>query len=238
MKRILSPGILIPLVLAVAGVALIVAGQGIGRAPAPTSSLPPIARTTDAVPSATPLATAPGTATESPIASPAASTLPDDVTAVQLQIEAVGINVAVNPSEDDATDDFPPDTSAFVLQGSAQPGHGSNSYIFAHALEHLFKPLWNVRIGDEVLVRMSNDQVLRYRVAEVRPNVPCPDPNADPALDPEANGVTPPLALQLAGPDCDVSWTEPTETERLTLQTSQGYNRNWGEFVVVAEPIT
>ena len=24
--------------------------------------------------------------------------------------------------------------------------------------------------------------------------------------------------------------------ERLTLQTSQGYNRNWGELVVVARP--
>ena len=31
-------------------------------------------------------------------------------------------------------------------------------------------------------------------------------------------------------------WSAPTDHERLTLQTSQGYNRNWGEFIVVAEP--
>ena len=29
---------------------------------------------------------------------------------------------------------------------------------------------------------------------------------------------------------------EPTDYERLTLQTSQGYNRNWGELVIVARP--
>jgi hypothetical protein len=34
-----------------------------------------------------------------------------------------------------------------------------------------------------------------------------------------------------------VAWTQPTDHERLTLQTSQGYNRNWGELIVVAEPL-
>ena len=33
------------------------------------------------------------------------------------------------------------------------------------------------------------------------------------------------------------AWTQPTDHERLTLQTSQGYNRNWGELIVVAKPI-
>jgi hypothetical protein len=28
----------------------------------------------------------------------------------------------------------------------------------------------------------------------------------------------------------------PTPSERLTLQTSQGFNRNYGELVIVAEP--
>ncbi len=45
-------------------------------------------------------------------------------------------------------------------------------------------------------------------------------------------------SLQLAD-DCSagVRWTLPTDHERLTLQTSQGYNRNWGELVVVADPV-
>ena len=75
--------------------------------------------------------------------------------------------------------------------------------------------------------------MLRYVVTEVRPNVPCPDPDADPG----ANPPNPPLALQIHD-DCSEGafWTAPTDYERLTLQTSQGFNRNWGELVVVAEP--
>ena len=80
---------------------------------------------------------------------------------------------------------------------------------------------------------MSDGTVLEYVVTEVRPNVPCPDPNAT-----TNNPPNPPLALQIHD-DCEEGrfWTIPTEYERLTLQTSQGYNRNWGELVVVAEPI-
>ena len=75
------------------------------------------------------------------------------------------------------------------------------------------------------------------RVTEVRPNVPCPDPDAT-TNNPEDFGVTPPLALQIHD-DCSEGafWTQPTDYERLTLQTSQGYNRNWGELVVIADPV-
>ncbi len=98
----------------------------------------------------------------------------------------------------------------------------------------LFKPLWNVQPGAEILVRMSDETVLRYVVTEVRPNVPCPDPNADPALNPP----DPPLALQIHDTCAEGAlWTQPTPYERLTLQTSQGYNRNWGELVIVAQPV-
>ena len=77
----------------------------------------------------------------------------------------------------------------------------------------LFKPLWNVQVGAEVLVRMSDDSVLRYVVTEVRPNVACPDPDADPALNP----LNPPLALQIHD-DCTEGafWTAGTDHERLT----------------------
>ena len=200
---------------------------------APRSTLPPIAQPTATMappPTDTPEATASPDATAA-TATPAAPTpYPDDVVAEQLQIEAVGINVGVLQSQDAATDDFPPADSAFILSGGAQPGRNTNSFIFAHALEHLFKPLWNVRIGDEVLVQMSNGDVLTYRITEVRPTTPCPDPDA------EAHPY-PPLALQRAGEDCDVSWLDDAPTEQLTLQTSQGFNRNWGELIVIAEPV-
>ena len=235
MKRLSSWAL--PIVLGLVGVVLIIVGS-MGSTQPPAASLPPIAR-----PSETPAPTAEPTAvpTESSGASPSQradpeptpSPLPDDVIAEQLEIPAVGINIVVRQSTSAETDSFPPTDAAYILRSSSQPGRNANSYVFAHALNTLFKPLWNVQIGAEVLVRMSDESVLRYVVTEVRPNVPCPDADADPALNPP----NPPLALQIHD-DCDEGsfWTAGTDHERLTLQTSQGYNRNWGELVVVAKP--
>ena len=226
MKKFLTPGVLIPAALALTGITLIVLGS-VWTDEAPRPTLPEIARpTATAAPTDSPAVSPDATATATPGPSP----YPDDVVADQLQIEAVGINVSVLQSQNAETDDYPPTDSAFILSGGAQPGRNTNSFVFAHALEHLFKPLWNVRIGDEVLVQMSNGDVLRYRVTEVRPNTPCPDPAAD-------AHPYPPLALQRAGEDCDVSWLDDAPEERLTLQTSQGFNRNWGELIIIAEPV-
>ncbi len=234
MKRL--SGWALPILLGVAGVALIIAGS-LDDGTEPGASLPPIARPTPspseaATPSAT--QTAPPSATPSdpasPTAEPTPTPLPDDVVAEQLDVPSVGIKVAVRQSTSAETDGFPPSDAAYVLRSSSQPGRNTSSYIFAHALSTLFKPLWNVQPGAEVLVRMSNDDVLTYVVTEVRPNVPCPDPGADPH-------PNPPLALQIHD-SCDEGqrWLAPTEYERLTLQTSQGFNRNWGELIVIAEP--
>ena len=244
MKRLSSWAL--PLVLAVAGIALIIVGLNVDLG-GPAPSLSPIARASasatpggsagggslaasrSAPASAEPSAEPSSDLTETPTPTP----LPDAVSAAQLEIPSVGINVVVRQSVSGETDNFPPTDAAYILRSSSQPGRNTNSYVFAHALGTLFKPLWNVQVGAEVLVRMSDDSVLRYVVTEVRPNVPCPDPNADPALNPQ----DPPLALQFHD-DCSAGgfWTLPTDHERLTLQTSQGYNRNWGELVVVAEP--
>ena len=240
MRRLFSSGWLLPIVLATAGVALIVVGQldlGGGR---PQQSLIPIPE-----PSSTPVAVVSGTPTASSSASAGPSvaptltpfpTLAAGVAATQLTIPRVGINVVVHESTSDQNDAFPDECCAFVLQGSSEPGHGTNSYIFAHAQNTLFKPLWNVQLGDKVLVKMSDGHVIQYRITEVHPNVACPDPDADPALNPP----DPPLALRYAPDDCSQGhvWIAPTTEERLTLQTSQGFNRNWGELVVVAEPIS
>jgi hypothetical protein len=226
----------VPLLLAVAGVALIIVGQLDLDAP-PVSSLPPIPDPTSPVAIATPTATpepsgdgTPGaTSTGQPTPSP--TPIPDDWVAVQIEIRAVGINVPVRHAVDEDHCDFPPSDAAYVLCGGAQPGRGTNAYIFAHALNTLFKPLWNVRLGDRVKVLMSDGDVLAYVVTEVHANVSCPDDRADPH-------PSPPLALKLAPPGCEegAAWTRPTDHERLTLQTSQGYNRNWGELIIVAEP--
>lgn len=241
MKRLSSWAL--PIVLGLVGVALIIVGS-IGPNGTPASSLPPIARPSEtpaptAEPTSSPTAipTGPGSAapteTAEPTEEPTPSPLPDDVVAEQLDVPSVGIKVVVRQSTSAETDSFPPTDAAYILRSSSQPGRNANSYVFAHALNTLFKPLWNVQIGAEVLVRMSDGSVLRYVVTEVRPNVPCPDPDADPALNP----LNPPLALQIHE-TCDEGafWILRTDHERLTLQTSQGYNRNWGELVVVAKP--
>ncbi len=220
--------------LGVTGVILIMVGT-LGPQGEPASSLPPIGQPS---PTATPSPVASAGSVEpsaspegSPTASPTPSPLPDDVVAEQLEIRSVGINVLVRQSTSEAIDAFPPDDAAYILRNSVQPGRNQSSYIFAHALNHLFKPLWNVQLGDEVRVLMSDGSVLRYVVTEVRPNIPCPDPGADPALNP----LNPPPALQIHD-DCDEGrwWLATQPYERLTLQTSQGYNRNWGELIVVA----
>jgi hypothetical protein len=234
----------LPIILGLAGAALIIVGTvGIGEEP--SASLPPIARpsatvvpTSTAIPEASASATdvpSPSTEpTETPLPTP--TPLPESVTAVQMEIRSVGINIVVRHSQSAETDSFPPVDAAYILRNSSQPGRNTNSYVFAHALNTLFKPLWNVQVGAEVLVRMSDDSVLRYVVTEVRPNVPCPDPDAT-TNNPEDFGIEPPLALQIRD-DCGEGqfWVQSTDHERLTLQTSQGYNRNWGELVVVAEP--
>ncbi|MBA3740913.1 MAG: sortase [Chloroflexi bacterium] len=236
MKRLSSWAL--PIILGVAGVALIIAGT-LDLDADPPASLPPIATPTQvAQATATPARSASASASARPSASteptgsPTPTPMASNVIAEQLEVQSVGINIAVKQSTSQETDSFPPTDAAYILRAGNQPGRNTNSYIFAHALNTLFKPLWNVQIGAEVLIRMSDDSVLSYVVTEVRPNVPCPDPDAT-----QNNPPDPPLALQIHD-DCaeGAFWTVPTDYERLTLQTSQGFNRNWGELVIVAEP--
>ena len=235
MKRLSSWAL--PIILGVAGIALIIAGS-LDLDAEPTTSLPPISTPSPVARASPTLDPTPAPTTSSsepsaePTATPTPSPLPESVTAAQLEVPSVGINVVVRQSTSEETDNFPPSDAAFILRSASQPGRNTNSYIFAHALNSLFKPLWNVQLGAEVLVRMSDDSVLRYVVTEVRPNVACPDANAEPA-------PNPPLALQIHT-TCDEAqfWLMPTDYERLTLQTSQGYNRNWGELVIIAEPMS
>jgi hypothetical protein len=233
--RRLRAGVLLPLVLAAAGVGLILVGSlDIDEPPGP--SLAPIPDPTSPVAVASPSlesSGSPDATPQPPTPTPSPTPIPDDWVAVQLEIPSVGLNVLVKDAVNDADCDFPPEDAAYVICGGSQPGRGTNSYVFAHAELNLFKRLWNVQLGDEVKVLMSDDAVLRYVVTEVRPNVSCPDDREDPHPDP-------PLALKYAPPGCaeGAAWTNPTDHERLTLQTSQGFNRNYGELIVIAEPVT
>lgn len=237
MRRIFSAGTVVPLLLALVGVALIIAGQLDLDGPA-AASLPPIpdpTRSQVAAVTRSPRPSATVVETASPTASPTPS-FGSTADAVQLEIASVGINVRVFKSGTAGNDDFPGLDGAYIIRNSEHPGRGTNSYIIAHARQEppLFKSLWNVQLGAEVRILMSDGGVLRYRVTEVRPNIPCPD-DREPPMPADLE----PLVLRYAPDDCEygASWSQPTDHERLTLQTSQGFNRNWGEFIVVADPI-
>jgi len=224
MKGSTAPGIVLPLILAVAGASLILAAQvPLDRKGA---SLP-------GIPDKTPIAVAtptPGPSGFTPKPTPTGTPIPEGWHAVQLEISSVDLNVAVKHATP-GQGGFPPDDAAYILYQSAEPGHDENSYIVGHALQHLFKRLWNVTLGAEVKILMSDGAVLRYMVTEIHPNQSCPDGRALPM-------PNPPLALQYAPPGCPgARWAKKTGYELLTLQTSQGFNRNWGELIIVAEPL-
>ena len=225
MKGSSLPGLVLPLLLSVIGVSLMVAGQL--PVDKPGASLPGIPEPSE-VAVVTPT---PGPSGFTPVPTPTGTPIPDDWVATQLQISSVNLNVRVKHATE-GQGAFPPKDAAYILYQSSEPGRGTNSYIVAHAQQLLFKRLWNVMLGAEVKVAMSDGVVLHYVVTEIHPNVSCPDSRADPM-------TNPPLALQYPPPGrCPGAlWALPTDHERLTLQTSQGWNRNWGELIVIADPL-
>jgi LPXTG-site transpeptidase (sortase) family protein len=106
----------------------------------------------------------------------------------------------------DTLDQRTPEGFAFHLPGTALPGQSGNTYLYAHARQGMFLALWNVRLGDEVVIFSPDGQVLVFVVREILPRVS----------------------------PTDVSSTQPTTMERLTLQTSTGPSPADPRFVVFA----
>ena len=128
----------------------------------------------------------------------------------RITIQRLGIDLPI--AEGDISRDIDeqktPEGFAFHLPGTSIPGLGSNTYLYAHARTGMFLTLWNAKVGDEVFISTPDLRALKYVVTEVHPRV--------------APG--------------DVSWVQPTQSERLTLQTSTGPNPTDPRFVVVAIP--
>lgn len=141
---------------------------------------------------------------------PSATPTPPIADGYRIKIARLGIDlpIAEGDLERDAGRQQTPENFAFHLPGSAIPGNGGNSYIYAHARRGMFLNLWNAREGDEVLVITADGRALRFVVSEVHSRV---DPS-------------------------DVAWAAPTASERLTLQTSTGPTSSDPRFVVIALP--
>ena len=128
----------------------------------------------------------------------------------RITIQRLGIDLPI--AEGDISRDIDeqktPEGFAFHLPGTSIPGLGSNTYLYAHARTGMFLSLWNAQPGDQVVISTPDLRALRYVISEVHPRVP---------------------------PD-DVSWVQPTNGERLTLQTSTGPNPTDPRFVAIAVP--
>ena len=146
----------------------------------------------------------------SPTASPTATPAPTIPPGHRIRIArlAIDLPIAEGDIERDTVRQQTPDNFAFHFPGTALPGGGGNTYIYAHARLGMFLSLWSARVGDEVVIVSPDGRERRYLVSEVHPRV-------DPA---------------------DVSWAQPTAAERLTLQTSTGPNPGDPRFVVIALP--
>jgi LPXTG-site transpeptidase (sortase) family protein len=181
---------------------------GSSPARAPTGSTPPptvAAVTTTPVPSAT---LGPAlTATLTPAATPVPAIQPGY--RIKIPRLTIDLPIAEGDLERDTVRQETPENSAFHFPGSAIPGDGSNSYIYAHARRGMFLTLWSAREGDEIWIITPDARELRYVVSEVHPRV---DPT-------------------------DVSWAAWSASERLTLQTSTGPNPGDPRFVVIALPV-
>ncbi len=164
-----------------------------------------------AAPSQLPSVTATASATPGPTtARPSPTPLPPIPVGYRIQIPRLSIDLGIleGDIERDSVLLQTPENYAFHLPGTAIPGTGANSYLYAHARRGMFLSLWDAKIGDVVWISTPDGRALKYVVSEIHPRVP-----------PE-----------------DVAWATPSAPDRLTLQTSTGPNPGDPRFVVVALP--
>lgn len=152
-----------------------------------------------------PVSTAPPAATNSPtlsqISSPSAG---PGIRAERIQIDRLGIDLRI--VEGDGID--APIGKAAHYPGTGWPGSGTNIYIYGHARAGMFLALWDVAVGDQVILTLVDGTQRTYVVAKILPLVPW---NA-------------------------VAYLGATPTEQLTLQTSTSTGPTAPRFIAIAYP--
>ena len=162
-----------------------------------------------AMPSASASGSTPAATTspDSTTLSPTPEPIPDGYRIVMPRL-GIDLPIAEGDVQRDVVIQRTPENFAFHFPGTAIPGTLGNSYIYAHARRGMFLSLWSARVGDNVSITTPGGVEIKFIVTEVHPRVP----------------------------PADTSWLQPTDDERLTLQTSTGPNREDPRFVVVAAP--
>jgi LPXTG-site transpeptidase (sortase) family protein len=138
-------------------------------------------------------------------ATPPPRTDPGTLPATAVRVDRLGIDLPLLEGDGVTV----PEGVAMHYPGTAWPGEGSNTYLYAHAREGHFLELWQVRSGDRVEVDMADGSVAHYQVSEIRPVVPWD-------------------ALE---------YLSATDSEVLTLQTCLTYDETAPRFVVIAERV-
>jgi LPXTG-site transpeptidase (sortase) family protein len=124
----------------------------------------------------------------------------------RIRIERIGISLQV--VQGDGID--APLGKAAHHPDTGWPGSGTNVFIYAHARNGMFLPLWDAKLGDEVQLDLVTGVTVRYTVSKILPEAAWND-----------------LAL-----------AQPTPGEKLTLETCTSYGPTAPRFVVIADPIT
>ncbi len=203
-------------VIVAAGLSIALGGGGISSVGPSTTPSAPLSAPASALAAATPSPTdfpavptpaAVGSAGP-PSAGPGTSAPPSPpeagIVARRIQIPRLGIDLKI--IEGDGID--APIGKAAHFPGTAWPDGGSNIYIYGHAREGMFLPLWDAKLGDKVVLTLADGSQRTYVVDKVLPKVPYDA----------------------------VQYLQPTATEQLTLQTSTSYYETAPRFVVIAHP--
>lgn len=200
------PAIAGVLIVGVLAVLAVVLWSGQSPAADPSSAGSSPTAATQSAPAPTERETVSPSAVPPSAGSSVPSSAPSPGTSVASRIRIPRLAIDLPIIEGDGID--APLDSAAHYPGTAWPGGGSNIYIYAHARRGLFIGLWDARQGDEVLLDTVDGRTVTYVVDEIRPKTPWD-------------------AVELL---------EPTDEERLTLQTSTSYTATAPRFVVIALP--
>lgn len=190
-----------------AAIAIVVAGVSIslGGAGVPASLGPSTAVRSSLAPSVSDFPLVPYSPTATISVTPSASASASlGIVANRIQIRRLGIDLKI--IEGDGID--APIGKAAHYPGTGWPDGGSNIYIYGHARKGMFLPLWDVEVGDKVVLILVDGTSRTYVVDKVLPKVPWD-------------------AVQYLG---------PTPMEQLTLQTSTSYYDTAPRFVVITHP--
>lgn len=201
-RSLVAVGVISIIVIVAAGLSIALGGGGAGPSgspsqPADTSGLPLVSV------GPTPDGSLPPVVTASPAPSPSLTPGPG-IRAERIQIERLGIDLPI--VEGDGID--APLGKAAHYPGTGWPDAGTNIYLYGHARTGMFLALWDVAVGDQVVLTLVDGTPRTYVVGEVIPEVPW-------------NALT---------------YLDPTPTEQLTLQTSTSYQATSPRFIAIAYP--